>query len=330
MEYIEDKSSHKGSDGYLLSDSGTPSGYYPSTRRSRWRWILAGGLGFILLILCVVNVLVSLQNQFTLKKMNDLVVVDTEEHQVDSILRAEDSPSKHASDVFGHVYVVNLDKRTDRKDTMVNLLGFLDIPADFTKATTPDDLKFIPTSAVEKKVSTSRLACWRSHMNVYRQIVYNRLEHALILEDDADLEMEVVKLTQDKLQHLPKDWDLFYLGHCSGGIYIGPMYNQEHGIRILNGGWCTHGYMVSQKGARKLLGLLAQPTGAIDEMIANLGMKGRLETYAAHPLIVAQIRRKNDPSDIPGSNHDRQWEGLVHSARKTFWTTVLNETMPQD
>ncbi|KAJ1955699.1 hypothetical protein IWQ62_005472, partial [Dispira parvispora] len=297
---MEGSTSHKESDGYLLADPGTPPGYYPPSRRSRWRWISAGVLGVILLVLCFVNLMVSMRNQLTLKKMNEVVTVDTEESRVDALLRTEDSADTKALDVFGHVYVVNLDKRTDRKDTMVNLLSFLEIPADFTKATTPDDLEFVPASATESKVGMGRLACWRSHMNVYQQIVYNHLDHALILEDDVDLEMDVVKLAQDKLQHLPKDWDLFYLGHCSTGKYVGPIYNAEHGIRILHGGWCTHGYMVSQKGAQKLLGLLAQPDDAIDAMIAGLGMKGRLETYAAEPSIVAQIRRENDPSDIPG------------------------------
>ncbi|KAJ1656164.1 hypothetical protein IWQ61_004221 [Dispira simplex] len=315
--------------------------YYPITwdhhrrrRRCKGLW----GLLFLTALLVVVLLGVAVYSIFGLEATLNQVQARlgiVELYQGQRLTTLQSPPPKepsenqtpfaretHNREVFGQIYVVNLAKRTDRKDSMITLLRFLDLPGLFTSAVTPDDLAFVPKSAEEHGVGKDQLACWRSHMNIYQDVVRRNLPRALILEDDIDLELNVTDIVETKLQHIPLDWDIFYLGHCSVGKYYGEMWDKEHGIRLLNGGWCTHAYMVTQRGAQRLLNLLAKPTAALDQMLAELGEKQTLLPYAAEPQVVAQLRREDDPSDISSSGHSKLWERLVNPARQ-----ALNKTL---
>ncbi|KAJ1976887.1 hypothetical protein H4R33_006338 [Dimargaris cristalligena] len=240
----------------------------------------------------------------------------------------------HTEQVFGHAYMINLAKRYDRRDYMVDLMRYLDIPVEFSDGTTPDMINFVPAATKESSLDDSTLACWRSHMHIYQDIVTNGYPRALIMEDDIDLTQDVTDRVEEYLNHLPDNWDMFYLGHCSVGYYVGPMYDTAHGIRILRGPWCTHGYMVSFRGAAKLLRLLRAPTQAIDASIADLTGQGHLYAFAAEPRLVAQIRSSDNPSDIANSSDTLLWNELESSARQAMeeWLETGNSTtlMPLD
>ncbi|KAJ1912111.1 hypothetical protein IWQ60_009817 [Tieghemiomyces parasiticus] len=219
--------------------------------------------------------------------------------------------------VLGHTYVINLAKRTDRRDTMTNLFSYLNIPIEFRTAATPATMEFIPPSAEKANMGKSHLACWRSHMDTLQDIVRNKYAWATVFEDDVSTETDLVGRVQALLPKLPADWDMFYLGHCSTGKFFGPPLKSTSHIRILNGAWCTHAYMVNLRGARKLLKLLAHPDRPVDNMIADLGMAHQIATYAVDPAPVVQIRGSDDPSDIsPGSG--RLSEHLDHDGRKAL------------
>ncbi|KAJ1650892.1 hypothetical protein IWQ61_008414 [Dispira simplex] len=78
----------------------------------------------------------------------------------------------------------------------------------------PDEFGELPTSARELNVGAHQVACRRSHMNVYQDIVHTDRTHAFVLEDDVDFEVDIENQVRDKLHYLPKDWGLFYLGSC--------------------------------------------------------------------------------------------------------------------
>ncbi|RKP37444.1 glycosyltransferase family 25-domain-containing protein [Dimargaris cristalligena] len=311
-------------------------------RRSSWLApkplvISAALFGTILLGLAIFNTTITLATLQTArtqldsytKNWADGVATATPPPLAMEVLRAQAIVTEeHRNEqVLGHVYVINLSKRTDRRDVITNMMRFLRIPVDFLMASTPATIEFKPPSAVEHKVGDGQVACWRSHMNVYQDVVAKGRPRALILEDDVDVEVELAHLVEQALTHLPENWDMYYLGHCSSGDHIGTMYDVEHGIRKLKGPWCTHAYMVSQKGARKLLSLLSKPTAAIDSMISQLGWDDKISAFSADPLQASQIRRKDDPSDIPSSGHSQLWEGLRNSTRKALDNAILTDNV---
>lgn len=59
----------------------------------------------------------------------------------------------------------------------------------------------------------SKVACYQSHRRAWKRIVDEEWRYAMVLEDDADLDLEVSKGEILKvLEDVPSDWDLLYLG----------------------------------------------------------------------------------------------------------------------
>ncbi|KAJ1665057.1 hypothetical protein IW140_003790 [Coemansia sp. RSA 1813] len=65
----------------------------------------------------------------------------------------------------------------------------------------------------------THLACYLSHLGVYKRMVEEGIETALILEDDVDMEIDLKQrhaLIMDQAYKRYKgDWDMLYLGHCT-------------------------------------------------------------------------------------------------------------------
>ncbi|KAJ1972525.1 hypothetical protein H4R35_004625 [Dimargaris xerosporica] len=232
---------------------------------------------------------------------------------IDLEFLANHAPEREEVD---HVYVINLKSRTDRKDLMSILMQYAGLDVEFFPGTTPDTLGFVPGEKQRpKSLTKGQLACWRSHMNVYRDVMVQGYRHALILEDDVDLEIDTKDLLAEMIPRLPKDWDLFYAGFC-GSVNNNDQVDELNPplLRFYNTG-CTHGYVVSLRGARRLLYLLQKPTGPIDLMILSLAHHNMTQVYATNPPWIAQVRRPDDPTNIPGSWGGRLWEGLRNSTR---------------
>ncbi|KAJ1929047.1 hypothetical protein FBU59_007078 [Linderina macrospora] len=55
-----------------------------------------------------------------------------------------------------------------------------------------------------------------SHMDVWRNIINNNFQHALVVEDDVDFEVDFVERVSRAMEVVrKKKWDILYVGHCS-------------------------------------------------------------------------------------------------------------------
>jgi hypothetical protein len=92
--------------------------------------------------------------------------------------------------------------------------------------------KVVPPSWSQDRMAAS-LGCWRSHANIWRKIINEDISTAIILEDDADWDVNIKEqmflqsqailsnpnlITQDSSIEEGKpyrdDWDIFFLGAC--------------------------------------------------------------------------------------------------------------------
>ncbi|KAJ3506450.1 hypothetical protein NMY22_g17246 [Coprinellus aureogranulatus] len=179
-------------------------------------------------------------------------------------------------------------------------------------------------------LTPSRVACWHSHLNEIKRIANGaKSSVTLVLEDDVDMEQDIDSQLSYLWNFLPPDWDIFFLGHCWSNeshhpaISIpSPKHNHSHAFdsnaalssegstpslqsisHRLHPSFapkCTHAYLLSHTGARKLLLHLNHPpfafSRAIDQAISWLVSSGRLKSFSAVPSLVVQ--RKISKSDI--------------------------------
>lgn len=151
-------------------------------------------------------------------------------------------------------FVINLKRRPDRLMQVTTELNKLQID------------KFIVTDAVDaksiniinkyaqlpyNKISVEEFACGLSHINVWQQIVLEKIPLALIFEDDI--------VVPDNISQ--KDiWDriadgaggnLILLGYCG---YKAPVFKQSGKLTCQPGtAVCLHAYIVTYNGAKQLL-----------------------------------------------------------------------------
>jgi len=113
------------------------------------------------------------------------------------------------------IYFINLDERIDRKQFFEN--QFKD-----------SNLNPIRISAISLKEDDNNLAppavsaCWLSHQLAYKKLLATTDSHALIFEDDANINSELIEIVQKIDEVDLSNIDLFQLGYLkdSNGITV--------------------------------------------------------------------------------------------------------------
>ena len=95
----------------------------------------------------------------------------------------------------------------------------------------------------------SQIGCTLSHLKVLRYISDNNIEKATIFEDDVIFHPNWDILSKRYYHHTPNNYDM---------IYIGNQINTESNRINTEAAFCTHAYIVTLLGARKLLNCIIQ------------------------------------------------------------------------
>lgn len=106
---------------------------------------------------------------------------------------------------------------------------------------------------IETFLSKGQIGCWLSHADMWNDIVSRGHHMALILEDDADIQLpEKFDEIEKTIQELPKHWHMCYLG----GRYAKPteVYSISERLETSKTSciWHSHCYLVKQEGAKAL------------------------------------------------------------------------------
>jgi glycosyl transferase family 25 len=164
------------------------------------------------------------------------------------------------------IFVVNLDKSTQRLAKMSKRLEQLDLPftrvsAVYGASLTNDELNRHYSSALNKRVyrrplAAAEIGCYLSHRNIWQTIVDDNLSMALILEDDAELGAQL-PAALSAIENLGRPWDVIklYEPQIKKPLARSIPLNQDFSLcqykKIPS---TSTGYMVSLAGASKLLG----------------------------------------------------------------------------
>jgi GR25 family glycosyltransferase involved in LPS biosynthesis len=160
---------------------------------------------------------------------------------------------------FEKIYVLNLAHRQDKRDEFAILSYVTDIEVEFIDGVTGAELENQTIAEYDKGSMTNGvLGCYRSHVKALRKMVEDRVETALILEDDADWDVDLrgaLERMQDPMATLigsmkkdgekrgatPEapyghslDWDQIYLGACLENAWV-PMPDSKPEYNLVNG-----------------------------------------------------------------------------------------------
>lgn len=146
--------------------------------------------------------------------------------------------------------------------------------------------------SVPGRISPAQVGIFLSHLTLWRSL-QNKTTPTLILEDDA-----VITQDLNTVNILPvlDDFDIIYYGSINnrkGTKITEYLYTSVNPI-------CMHGYLISQRGVRKLLQFFEGYKIIYDFdniLVDNLVKTGILKTYSVFPQIITQNNKLPAISD---------------------------------
>ena len=215
-------------------------------------------------------------------------------------------------------YVINLDRRADRMEKLYTNMPSLVGRVNRTSAVEGRKLQMTPAIARlfrphDFKWKKPVLGCALSHLRLWWQLANERddIGQYLILEDDVKMSPDWEARWKAAVPHIPEDFDIIYLGgilppnregfeaakepvnaHFSR-VKENTFFGQQKPNRYFH--WCAYSYVLSRKGARKVIEILLAKDGywtSADHMLCN--PVEFLSMYFLDPL-VAGCYQDEDP-----------------------------------
>jgi collagen beta-1,O-galactosyltransferase len=142
--------------------------------------------------------------------------------------------------------------------------------------------------AGEGQLTPGMIGCYLSHYGIFQEIVDLSLPYAVIFEDDTMINPNIYKkaigpAVTEQVGVYPADWDIVLLGHiCKRCERVAGFNNVTRALYF----WGTHGYIISQKGAQKMLANREQEiTMQIDYFMGFLSQQHAIDIFALHPQV---------------------------------------------
>uniref|UniRef100_A0A673J3W8 Procollagen galactosyltransferase 2-like n=1 Tax=Sinocyclocheilus rhinocerous TaxID=307959 RepID=A0A673J3W8_9TELE len=201
---------------------------------------------------------------------------------------------------FDEIFLINLKRRLDRRERMLNTMAALGLEATLADAV---DGKALNTSHLQalgiemmpgykdpysgRVLTRGEIGCFLSHHFTWKQVVERGLQHVLVLEDDVRFEPRFKRRLQTIMEDVEKaqlNWDLIYVGRKRMQV-AQPEVSVEGVDNLVEADYSywTLGYALSQQGAKKLLA--AQPFGKmlpVDEFLPVMFNKHPNAAYMSH------------------------------------------------
>lgn len=146
----------------------------------------------------------------------------------------------------------------------------------------------------DNQLTPGMIGCYLSHYAIFKQIVDDKLPYAVIFEDDSNIHPRIyskkIRSIVENDGTFPVDWDIILLGHwCKQCV---PVTSEYTDVKYF---WGTHGYMLSQQGAQKLINLRENEISVqIDHYMSYLSQQGQLKVLAIHPSYVVPANFGSD------------------------------------
>jgi len=129
-----------------------------------------------------------------------------------------------------------------------------------------------------------RFGCYLSHVRLWKHLIDTGLPYLMVFEDDVVLEADFTASLRHSVLSLPVSWDIFYLSSCYTklGAFV------RHDVRQVKRALCTHGYVISSKGAQKIMQKAAlHSEKPIDHMLDEAIYTSQILAFHADPPLIS-------------------------------------------
>jgi GR25 family glycosyltransferase involved in LPS biosynthesis len=109
-------------------------------------------------------------------------------------------------------------------------------------------LKMFNYPKIDKSLGKGQIGCLLSHLKLYKYIIDNNIEISNIFEDDVYFHPEWNKLSIEYYNDTPKDFDIIFIGN--------QIYNSKAKKINKEPCFCTHAYIITLEGAKKIYNLI--------------------------------------------------------------------------
>ena len=172
-----------------------------------------------------------------------------------------------------NTFYITLEHALQRQERMKQRFQYFQMEVTQWTASTPSTL----TDSFYVAMSPYEKACAQSHINIWRHMISSEMEYAFIMEDDACFDRN----WKEKLDECVKDdeWDIL-------------MLNASESMPVMNTWsvskeqYLTGGYVISKRGAQKLLDMFREAYCSSDWMLTRLQIRGH--SYCYFPWLIIQ------------------------------------------
>jgi glycosyl transferase, family 25 len=151
-------------------------------------------------------------------------------------------------------------------------------------------IEYIPVKIknhINEFLTAGEFGCYCSHMEIWNEIITNKIPYALIFEDDVILKRNFGANLDKVIANIPPVWDLIFL------YFIGKKNTSQTNVYNLveldqdqQKISASVAYFISNKGSRKLLKEMSLFSIPLDHEISKRINDGEITAMAAHPFIV--------------------------------------------
>lgn len=170
------------------------------------------------------------------------------------------------------IFVINLERDVEKKHHMQSILDgltsnyemFPAIDGSALDSETKDSFcnQASALRVMGRRLSNGEIGCALSHSEIYKKIITENIERALILEDDVIIDFGFNQIIGN-VAKLPQDWDCVLLCYYRNSAFKRSYFYSVRGqirltdsyksVRFIDVMHSTAGYLINRNGAMKIL-----------------------------------------------------------------------------
>jgi len=196
-------------------------------------------------------------------------------------------------------WVVNLPREEERRRFMEDQLQRFGVNYEIIAAVdgqnlTEDDLRSysrrLALQHLKRELSLGEIGCALSHIHLWERILEEDYPEVVILEDDTRLGKAFFEVLENR-DKFPPGYELINFGTEAATKPFGDFVTDIYRCSNYNGqAYSTFAYLLTQKGAQKLVSLVRPFYMPIDDFMSVSGLK----SYGIYPKVVVQASFKTN------------------------------------